>query len=54
MSAQPVEVELGNQPPDGDDNQVRIQAPDQVEVRRNAAVAGVVGVAASAIAPKTP
>ena len=50
MSAQPAEVELGNQPPDGDDDQVLVHAPDQVEVRRNASVAGVVGVAASAMA----
>ena len=52
MSAQPVEVELGTHPEGsghGDDDQVLVHAPDQVEVRRNAAVSAVVGVAASAI-----
>jgi hypothetical protein len=53
MSAQPVEVDLDKQPDgsgQGDDDQVLVHAPDQVEVRRNAAVSAVVGVAASAIA----
>jgi cytoskeletal protein RodZ len=53
MSAQPVEVDLDKQADgsgQGDDDQVLVHAPDQVEVRRNAAVSAVVGVAASAIA----
>ena len=53
MSAQPVEVDLDKDAhPDGagDDDQQLVTAPDQVEVRRNAAVSAVVGVAASAIA----
>ncbi len=53
MSAQPVETDLDARPDgsgQGDDGQVLVHAPDQVEVRRNAAVSAVVGVAASAIA----
>ena len=51
MSAQPVEVDSTSARIRArHDDQVLVHAPDQVEVRRNAAVSAVVGVAASAIA----